>query len=64
MVVEGGCVDAGGLSISPAVCLSSSQMVVWLKKGELPRVVTRYSEEWPQLGPRSLPRCARRALAA
>lgn len=45
--------DVGGLRISPVVCPPSSQMVVWLKKGELPRAVTRYGEEQPQLGPRS-----------
>lgn len=39
------CGCTGELSISPAMCPPSSQMVVWLKKGELPRVVTRYGEE-------------------
>lgn len=39
------CVDAWGLSISPAMYPLSSQMVVWLKKGELPRVVTKYGTQ-------------------
>lgn len=50
-------------SILPATCPSSSQMVVWLKKGELPRVVTRYGEEQPQLGPRFSLCCSTRFVA-
>lgn len=56
--LEGRLRGCAGLSISPAVCPPSSQMVVWLKKGELPRVVTRYGEEQSQLGPRSPLRCS------
>lgn len=47
----------------PVACPLSSQMVVWLKKGELPRVVTRYREERPQLGLWSPLRHSERALA-